>query len=161
MKDRQEADDEGALPQRARLPSADPAGSSADSHLDVSGKSPLTADALPRTTHDLSVPASNGARPAPRIGTDDAITGHGSYAKREAAYADELSSSLSHAFGWTPHAAPPPRIADREHKRLNAALKVVAYDEHGSVLTLAGDRIYASRPTQVGSDLDSNDCSEH
>src|SRR5512140_861544 len=34
----------------------------------------------------------------------------------------------------TTHAAPAPRVADHKQARLNAVLKVVAYDAHGSVI---------------------------
>jgi hypothetical protein len=106
-----------------RRSSADTSRSSADSHLGTAGNSSLAAGALPRTTHELSVPVPHARRPAPMIGADAATAGNGS-----------LSSSLGRAFGPITHAAPAPRIADRGNARLNAVLKVVAYDEHGSLI---------------------------
>jgi len=118
-----------------RRSSAD-AASSAGSNLGTAGNSSLTAGALPgtpRTAHDLIVPVGNAPRRAPVIGTDDATAGR-------TPVADEVSfsSSLERAFGPITHAAPAPRIADRGNARLNAVLKVVAYDEHGIVIRAWG-----------------------
>jgi len=122
-----------------RRPSADTARSSGGSNLATIGKSSLTAGALPQTTHDLFVPAGNAPRPTPMIGTDDATAGNGSRSGRTSVAVDEVlvSSSLprTSGVGAVTHApAPAPRVADRGYARHNAVLKVVAYDEHGSVI---------------------------
>jgi len=125
-----------------RRPSADTFHSSAGNNLvsrGAPGKSSLTAGALPQTTHDLIVPAGSAPRSVPIIGTGDATGGNSSHAERTPVAVDEVSvsSSLSRAFGVgaATHAPPSaPRVADRGHPRLNAVLKVVAYDGHGSVI---------------------------
>jgi hypothetical protein len=66
----------------------------------------------------------------------DATAGNGSHATRTPVAAGDasFSSSLGRVFGPITHAAPAPRTADRGHARLNAVLKIVAYDEHSGVI---------------------------
>jgi hypothetical protein len=95
---------------------------------------------------DLSHAVFDGrSRSAPMISPDHETTGeNGSHAKRPHVAAGEASPALSidRLFGRPPHAAPAPRVADRGHSPLNAVLKVVAYDEHGTVIRSWGAKAH-------------------
>jgi hypothetical protein len=99
------------------------------------------ANSLPGRRTLVDTEFSHGApdetsRYAPMIRTAGETGGNGSHTKwpRAAAVATSSTPSISGLFGRPSHAAQAPRVADRGPARLNAVLKVVAYDKHDSVI---------------------------